>query len=700
MRKTLTVPLALFTLALLAGSVMAQTDSKVRFGIRPTEAVEDRPETFSYFSYEASPGEVISDAAFILNTGFVPVSLHLYAADGFTAVNTGTAFTLKGQDAVGYSRGTRQWLSLSATDFRLEGAEDVTVPFTVTVPPDALPGHHVAGLVVEAPPDENSSVGEAGGQFAAIVVQQSAVAVVIDVPGAHVAGLEIISTCMKTQGDLGATFVVGVHNTGNILLKAEGALSLMDRDGVELASVPLEMGTVLPGDITTFQVDHPIRLGDGEYLFSDVLNYEGKTATFGETEFKVKDGQPEVGCDPEEDAEPPASFIEIVSPLRGGGSSLVWIAISGGAALALVLIILALIRRRRARGAGPEEPPSPPVPPSSSTGGSDETPGEAPLPKTGERTSERPSITKRILALIPRRKAGASEPEQPSTPVPPSSSTDASDETPGEAQPTKVPERTSERPSFTSRILALIPRRKAGASGPEQPSSPVPPSISTDGSDEALGEAPLPKTGERTSKRSSITKFVSALLPRRRAGASGPEQPSDSVSPSSSTDGLDGTPGEAQPTKAPEGTSERSSITKFMSALIPRRRAGASEPEQPSAPMPSFSSIGGSDGTPGKAQPQDGDPPSEAKMPSPPAFAPPARPAKSNQHPEAERPSRPNVTPPPQPARDEADLPVFLKEQLQHRTRPAERPAAGEHRGSALGQETDPEEHHEEKRAA
>ena len=169
MRKTLTVPLALFTLALLAGSVMAQTDSKVRFGIRPTEAVEDRPETFSYFSYEASPGEVISDAAFILNTGFVPVSLKMYAADGITAINTGTAFALRGKDALGYSVGTRKWLSFSDSEFKLEGAENVIVPFTVTVPLDATPGHHVAGLVVEAPPDENASVGEAGGQFACVL---------------------------------------------------------------------------------------------------------------------------------------------------------------------------------------------------------------------------------------------------------------------------------------------------------------------------------------------------------------------------------------------------------------------------------------------------------------------------------------------------------------------------------------------------
>lgn len=246
MKKTVAIPLALFVLALLAGSVMAQTDGQVRFGIRPTQAYEDRPETFSYFSYQASPGEVISDAALILNTGFVPVSLHLFAADGITAVNAGTAFAAEGQDALGYSRGARQWLTFSDTDFRLEAAEEVIVPFTITVPPDATPGIHVAGLVVEAPPDEGSSVGEeGGGQFSAIVVQQSGVAVVIDVPGPRVDRLEMASVCMKIQGELGANFVVGVNNTGNTLLKAEGSLSLMDPNAQELASIPVEMGTVL-----------------------------------------------------------------------------------------------------------------------------------------------------------------------------------------------------------------------------------------------------------------------------------------------------------------------------------------------------------------------------------------------------------------------------------------------------------------------
>ena len=89
---------------------------------------------------------------------------------------------------------------------------------------------------------------------------------VIDVAGPHVAGLEITGANLKQQDDQGTTFVIAVRNTGNIFMKAEGSLLITDREGKELASIPLKMGTVLPGDATTFQVAYPVRLADGRYF--------------------------------------------------------------------------------------------------------------------------------------------------------------------------------------------------------------------------------------------------------------------------------------------------------------------------------------------------------------------------------------------------------------------------------------------------
>ena len=711
-RTTFGIPLAVFALALLAGSAMAQTDDGIRFGIRPTEAFEDRPETFSYFSHELAPGAVLTDAALVVNSGFVPVSLNLYAADGITAVNAGTAFARKGQDALGHSRGTREWLSFSKTEFRLEGAEELTVPFTITVPPDALPGHHVAGLVVEAPPGGELAPGGPGdGQFAAIVVQQAAVAVVIDVPGPHVAGLEITSTCMKTQGDLGATFVVGVHNTGNILLKAEGALSLMDRDGTELASVPLEMDTVLPGDFTTFQVDHPVRLGDGDYRLSDVLNYEGKTAELGEQEFKIRDGLPEVGCDAEEDAQPPASFIEIISPLGGRGSSLVRFAIYGGIALALMLIILALIRRRRARRATPKEPPDS-EPPSGSTDGSGGTPGEAQPTKATERASARPSFARRILALIPSRGAGASGPEQLTLPMPPSSPGAASDGTRGEAALPETRERPSEKPPFARLMLALTRRGKPKVSGPEQPSPPMPsfsPAGGPAGTPDEAQPREDPHPGAETPAafappaRRSAQPAPEAEGPPAAEVTPGPKPPEHEQAPEAEGPPVaDVPPAPKPPERQPAPEAEGPPVAEVTPAAKPPERQPAPEAEGPPvarvtpAPKPPERQPAPEAEVTPAPKPPERQPAPEAEGPPAAEVTPAAKPPEREPAPEAAGPPAAEATPAPKPPEGGDELPAFLLKQLERGTTPPATPP-GEDGASS---QTAPEDQQEDQSAA
>lgn len=343
MHRKLLVALLGVSLAVLAGSRIARADGDVSFGIRPVKALEGRTETFSYFSRELAPGAVLNDEALVLNDGDVPLALTLYAADGVTAQNAGTAFASKGVESTGASRGVSLWLSLSVTEIALKPGEERVVPFTITVPPNASPGHHVAGLVVEAPPTEGGD-----GQFAVNVVRRVGVAVVIDVPGPHVAGLEITGACLREQDDHSATFVVAVHNTGDIFVKGEGSLPIRNSDGGQLASVPLEMDTVLPGDATTFQTSGPVRLPDGDYLLNAVLNYEGKTASLDGVRIKVRDGQPVVGCEPPEDgAFPPTDTTDIAPTLaEHGGPPIGRYVVYGAPFLALALALFLTVARR------------------------------------------------------------------------------------------------------------------------------------------------------------------------------------------------------------------------------------------------------------------------------------------------------------------------------------------------------------------
>lgn len=290
MKRKLSLVLAAVSIALLAGAgIVLADDGNISFGIRPTKGIPGQPETLSYFVHELAPGSVLTDEALVMNSGDVPVTLNLFAADGITAINGGTAFAQQGQEINGVAR----WLSLSVTEIRLEPGEDRVVPFTINVPSDASPGHHVAGLVVEAPPSGGASpTGEDEAQFTASVVRQAGLAVVIVVPGTHITGLEITSASLRQQDDQGATFVIAVHNTGNIFIKAEGSLLVTDMEGKELASIPLKMDTVLPGDTTSFQITYPVHLSDGRYLLNAVLKYaDGQLALLEGAEVKVMDGQ-------------------------------------------------------------------------------------------------------------------------------------------------------------------------------------------------------------------------------------------------------------------------------------------------------------------------------------------------------------------------------------------------------------------------
>ena len=347
-QRILFMVLALTVLSpgLFAGIGIAQADGgNVSFGIRPTMGQPDRPETFSYFVRELEGGAVVHDEALVLNSGDVPVTLKVFAADAVTAINGGTSFAQQGQQTNGVSR----WLSLDVTEITLEPGEERIVPFTIRVPSDVSPGQYVAGLVVALEPSGGylASGGEGERQFAARVIRQAGVAVVIEVPGPWLARLEITDAGLVQQDDQGATFVVSVRNTGNVFVKAEGSLLVTDLEGIELASIPLKMDTVLPGDTTIFHVTYPVHLSDGRYLLDATLTYaEGETTFLEGAAVKVKNGQPEVKAKARAPSEPTGITAIVGSPAESNTLFLVLIVVVGST---LVMAVIALAIRARQR---------------------------------------------------------------------------------------------------------------------------------------------------------------------------------------------------------------------------------------------------------------------------------------------------------------------------------------------------------------
>jgi len=226
------------------------------FGIRPTRTTEDDLSGGAYFNYNLQAGAGISDEALVVNNSAGPVSLSLYAADGATAINGGTAFAGNEEDR----NGVRSWLSIETSNVDLPAGESVPVPFSLQVPATATPGDHVAGIIVEAPPKAGP-----GGGIGAAVIERVGVAVVVHIPGPSDEALTLGNICLNQETGSNY-FEVPIANDGNLLTRAEGTLRLEYDDGSEVFQRDIVLGTVLPGDSTELRMDAPFDPGPGAYV--------------------------------------------------------------------------------------------------------------------------------------------------------------------------------------------------------------------------------------------------------------------------------------------------------------------------------------------------------------------------------------------------------------------------------------------------
>jgi hypothetical protein len=316
------------------------------FGIRPTRTTEDDPSGGAYFNYSLQAGAGISDEALVVNNSAGPVSLSLYAADGATAINGGTAFAGNEEDR----NGVRSWLSIETSNVDVQAGESVPVPFSVQVPATATPGDHVAGIIVEAPP----KAGPSGGLGAA-VIERVGVAVVIHVPGPGNESLTLGGICLNQETGSNY-FEVPVANDGNVLTRAEGTLRLEYEDGSEVFQRDVVLGTVLPGDSTELRMDAPFDPGSGAYVAnlsltrSDGADVE-TAAAINIVDVKTNGCASAVAGEGQQPGDPSRRS----SSESGDGFGFPWlIALLGGLAitLAVLLAMRELVWRRRRSSGG------------------------------------------------------------------------------------------------------------------------------------------------------------------------------------------------------------------------------------------------------------------------------------------------------------------------------------------------------------
>lgn len=259
---------------LLAGSALsaraqeatppADADTGPRFVIRPVDGADG-----DYFTLEADAGTTNQLTVVLGNADDEPLTLRTYVNDTVPMTNGG--FSIADEEIP--AAGTATWIDYPAETFTFEPGEGVERTFTITIPEDAKPGQYIAGMALQTA--EPLAV-EGTSMFNQII--RKSIAVFIIVPGPEEPSFELGEASILTDGAI-HRIEIPLANTGNVLVKPRGELTLADAQGNVVLTAPIVMGSVYAGTTVPLVVGLTSELPEGEYSMSVTLEDEATGAT-------------------------------------------------------------------------------------------------------------------------------------------------------------------------------------------------------------------------------------------------------------------------------------------------------------------------------------------------------------------------------------------------------------------------------------
>ncbi|MFB2598270.1 hypothetical protein ACEXQE_10790 [Herbiconiux sp. P17] len=249
---------AALTGGLFAISPAASAHADDTDGISGAPSTDTSADGRSRFSYQASPGQQLTDNYIVRNTGTTPKVMKVFATDAYNTEDG--SYGLLDTGVVPTDAGTWVTFDGGATqlDIPLDPGASQVVPFTLNVPADAAPGDHAAGIVI--------SVTGAEGQI--LVDRRVATRVYVRVPGDLQPALTISSIAADYQGEFNpldgkTTITFTVQNTGNVALGANMLAGVNTYFGISAAGqVRQELSEMLPGSTRTITMTVP---GTGQW---------------------------------------------------------------------------------------------------------------------------------------------------------------------------------------------------------------------------------------------------------------------------------------------------------------------------------------------------------------------------------------------------------------------------------------------------
>jgi hypothetical protein len=168
------------------------------------------------------------------------------------------------------------WLNLEEQTLDLDPGQDVEYTFDVSVPANTAPGQYITAVA-----GEQAEASEVQGTENFTQKLRYVVPVFITVPGQTTAGFEVGDITATT--DSGATVIaIELNNTGDVRVRPQGDIRLVDADGKPAVSIPVEMESIYAHDGTTLTVGTTQAMPPGDYTIEvDLSDKETKTKASG-----------------------------------------------------------------------------------------------------------------------------------------------------------------------------------------------------------------------------------------------------------------------------------------------------------------------------------------------------------------------------------------------------------------------------------
>lgn len=153
-RKTAVVALLVAAAVAVPAPVQAAPAGGAAWSVQPSSRTG--PGNRPFFTYDLAPGAAVTDYVAVTNLGTSPQTFTVYASDAFTTATGG--YDLLPADRPAADAGS--WIRLGRRIVTVPPRSRADIPFSLTVPPNATPGDHAAGIVAAVTATSATAAGQ------------------------------------------------------------------------------------------------------------------------------------------------------------------------------------------------------------------------------------------------------------------------------------------------------------------------------------------------------------------------------------------------------------------------------------------------------------------------------------------------------------------------------------------------------------